>query len=106
MTVRIIITNNEGIKISEWKNRLMNFTGASTLWISRSVDCNDITEHNDLVVTTASTYPVGTSLRQVPSPTIKRSIMICENCQERFPFIRYSGSLRFRSTPIKRVLSG
>lgn len=40
------------------------------------VDCNDVTEHNDLVVTTTSIYPVGISFKELPSPIIRYSIMI------------------------------
>lgn len=65
-----------------------------------------VTEHNDLVVTTTSIYPVGTSFNELPSPIIRYSIMIWENCHERLLFIKYSANLRFRSTPIKYVLSG
>lgn len=35
-----------------------------------------VTEHNDLVVTTTSIYPVGTSFNELPSPIIRYSIMI------------------------------
>lgn len=73
---------------------------------SRSVDCNDVTEHNDLVVITTSIYPIGISFKELPSPIIRYSIMIWENCHERLLFIKYSANFRFRSTPIKCVFSG
>lgn len=83
-----------------------SLTGANTRRISWRVDCIDLTEHNDLVVTTASTHPVNTSFKELPSPVINRSIITWENCHERFPLTRYSPSLMFQSTPMRCVPSG